>query len=296
MDAWHAGEIAVQERIGVRRQADRLTQLLKREIPTVAHDFLRAQPWVIVAARTTEGTVWVAQLTAEPGFLEIPDPRHLRIRTWPVAEDPITPTLCPGAELGLLILEPESRRRMRVNGRIAACDGDILLRTEQVYANCPKYIQARRWTLAPQVAGLEISQGTVLTKRQQELITTADTFFIGSTHAQAGTDASHRGGNPGFVEVCNDTTLRWPDFAGNNMFNTLGNLDVETRAGLLFVDFEHGHQLQLTGNAVVLWETPEITRYPGAQRLIEFKLTQVVETRHASALTWEFLERSPFNP
>jgi hypothetical protein len=80
------------------------------------------------------------------------------------------------------------------------------------------------------------------------------------------------------------------------LFNTLGNLEVEARASLLFVDFDHGHQLQLTGGAVVLWGKVDIARYPGAQRLIEFRLTQVIETRHASALTWELLERSPFNP
>lgn len=94
----------------------------------------------------------------------------------------------------------------------------------------------------------------MLTERQQDWITAADTFFIGSAHVQAGTDASHRGGNPGFVQVHDSRTLRWPDYAGNNLFNTLGNLNVEARAGLLFLDFEHGHTLQLTGSATVSWE------------------------------------------
>jgi predicted pyridoxine 5'-phosphate oxidase superfamily flavin-nucleotide-binding protein len=296
MDTWHPGEIAVQERLGLRVQANRLAQVLKREIPVVAHEFLRAQPWVIAAARTAEGTVWVSQLTAPPGFLDSPDPRHLRIGTWPSATDPITPALHPGADVGLLVLEPQSRRRMRINGRIEYCDGPIVIYAEQVYANCPKYIQARRWHLAATTPAPEITHDSALAQHQQAWITAADTFFIGSAHAQAGADASHRGGNPGFVEVRNSRTLRWPDYAGNNLFNTLGNLEVEARASLLFVDFDHGHQLQLTGVAVVLWGKVDIARYPGAQRLIEFRLTQVIETRHACALTWELLERSPFNP
>ncbi len=296
MDPWHAGEIAVQERLGVRQHASRVTPLLKRAIPDVAHEFLRAQPWVIAAAQTVDGAVWVTQITAAPGFLEVLDPQRLRIAARPLTNDPLTPTLRPGATWGLLALEPQTRRRMRINGRIESCDKEIVLQPEQVYANCPKYIQARRWTFAAPIAEPEVLRGSGLTEHQQRWIAAADTFFIGSVHPRAGADASHRGGNPGFVEVRDARTLRWPDYAGNNMFNTLGNLHVEARAGLLFVDFVNGHLLQLTGSAVVVWETPETVRYPGAQRLIEFTLTKVIESRHGSALVWELLERSPFNP
>lgn len=295
-DTWHAGEIAVQARLGVREHASRAAPLLKREIPVVAHEYLRAQPWAIVSAQTAEGVVWVTQLIAMPGFLEVLDPQRLCIAARPLTNDPVTSALHPGAILGLLALDPQTRRRMRINGRIESCDKKIVLFAEQVYANCPKYIQARRWTFAAPMAEPEVLRGSGLTELQQRWIAAADTFFIGSVHPQAGADASHRGGNPGFVEVRDAHTLRWPDYVGNNMFNTLGNLHVETRAGLLFVDFVSGHLLQLTGSAVILWESPETVHYSGAQRLIEFTLTEVVETHHGSALVWELLERSPFNP
>lgn len=292
----HTGEIEVQERLGVHQSAGHATRLLKREIPAVAQEFLRDQPWVIVSAQTAEGAVWIAQITASPGFLEVPGPQYLRIAAQPWAEDPITQALYPGAALGLLALDPQTRRRLRINGRIESCDGGIMLHTEQVYANCPKYIQARRWTLTARVAEPEVTRGTELTEHQQRWIAMADTFFIGSVHPQAGADASHRGGNPGFIEVCDARTLRWPDYVGNNLFNTLGNISVDARVGLLFVDYESGHMLQLNGSAIVSWETADTVRYPGAQRLIEFTLTQIVETRHASLLAWALLERSPFNP
>lgn len=292
----HAGEIEVKERLGLRQHAGRAALLLKREIPAVAQEFLRVQPWVVVSAQTADGTVWTTQLTAAPGFLDVPDPQHLRIAARPGPEDPIAPALRPGTALGLLALEPRTRRRLRINGRIESCDGEIVLHTEQVYANCPKYIQARRWALTARVVEPEVSWGNELTEHQQRLIAMADTFFIGSVHPHAGADASHRGGNSGFVEVCDTRTLRWPDYVGNNLFNTLGNISVDACAGLLFVDYEGGHMLQLTGSAIISWETPDRVRYPGAQRLIEFTLTQVVETRHASILAWDLLEGSPFNP
>jgi predicted pyridoxine 5'-phosphate oxidase superfamily flavin-nucleotide-binding protein len=76
--------------------------------------------------------------------------------------------------------------------------------------------------------------------KQQRLIREADTFFIASSHRDGGADASHRGGNPGFVHVLNETKLIWPDYSGNGMFQTLGNLAIDPRAGLLFMDFESG--------------------------------------------------------
>ncbi len=295
-EPWHAGEIAVQERAGVRANAQRATRMLHDEIPEIAHAFLRDQPWIVMTARTEAGTVWITQLIATPGFLDTPDARHLHIAALPSPYDPITPVLRNGASLGLLAIEPQTRRRMRINGRIERLEDGLLLRAEQVYANCPKYIQARRWTLATHILAPEMQYGAVLTEYQRRWIAAADTFFIGSAHAHAGADASHRGGNPGFVEVCDADTLRWPDYIGNNLFNTLGNLALDARAGLLYMDFAAGHMLQLTGTATVKWEPTDVERYPGAQRLIEFQVAQVAETRNASALRWELLERSPFNP
>ena len=82
----------------------------------------------------------------------------------------------------------------------------------------------------------------------------ADTFFVASAHPRRGTDVSHRGGDPGFVRMLDDHTLRVPDYAGNSMFNTLGNLHVNPRAGLLFVDFDRWRTLQLTGTATIRFD------------------------------------------
>jgi uncharacterized protein len=131
---------------------------------------------------------------------------------------------------------------------------------------------------------------------QQRLIRQADTFFIASHHPEGGTDASHRGGHPGFVSVLNDDRLVWPDYAGNTMFQTLGNISVNPHAGLLFIDFERGRTLQLTGRASILWDRKRTAEFAGAERLVEFDVDEVVEIAGAHSLEWRFLDYSPENP
>ncbi|WP_221469511.1 pyridoxamine 5'-phosphate oxidase family protein [Cohnella nanjingensis] len=74
----------------------------------------------------------------------------------------------------------------------------------------------------------------------------------------------HRGGSPGFVRGAGDRELVFPDYFGNSMFNTLGNLHVNPRSGLPFIDFEPGGTLQLTGEAEVLWGEEGIADCPAA--------------------------------
>jgi hypothetical protein len=80
------------------------------------------------------------------------------------------------------------------------------------------------------------------------------------------------------------------------MFQTLGNLSVNSRAGILFVDFDRGHTLQLTGEAKVIWERDKFTEIPGAQRLVEFTIEQIIETQNAIPFRWKFGEYSPAIP
>ena len=101
-----------------------------------------------------------------------------------------------------------------------------------------------------------------------------------------GMDASHRGGDPGFVKVASDTRLLFPDYAGNNHFNTIGNLVLDPRVGLLFVDFSTGGMLQLSGRAEVAWEGVALERFPGARRLVYIDVEEIVELPMALPLRW----------
>ena len=143
---------------------------------------------------------------------------------------------------------------------------------QQVYANCQKYIQAREWTARPAAAcsgGDDAAdtpvpaRASALTADQRDWIERADTFFIATAHAENGADASHRGGLPGFARVEDERRLLFADYAGNMMFNTLGNIVADPRAGLLFVDFERRATLQLTGRAEVIWDSDQAATFAG---------------------------------
>ena len=142
--------------------------------------------------------------------------------------------------------------------------------------------------------------GTGLTDAQRARIAAADTLFIATAHPGSGADASHRGGEPGFVRpargAAGEDVLVFPDHPGNNMFNTFGNLAASPAAGLLFVDFGGGPTLQLTGTAEVLWEPEEFAVFPGARRAVRFHVAGALETAHGTGPRWRLFQRSPFNP
>ena len=298
---FHEGEREVQRLAGVEAMARRVGNGIHAEMPDAAQDFLSRQPFVVIGGAGEEGAVWAGILTGQSGFACALDSRTAQIDALPNPADPLHAILTdPSKEhaVGLLAIEPHSRRRMRVNGVAKAQAGGFLLHVRQAYANCPKYIQARRITAVGSEAALPsaVSRGAALTEAQQAKIGNADTFFIASAHAEGGADASHRGGNPGFVEVENANTLLFPDYSGNKMFNTLGNLIANPRAGLLFTDFATGATLQLTGEAEILWDADSAARFPGAERVVRFRVAAVIEIEKATVLRGVLESFSPFNP
>ena len=234
-----------------------------------------------------------------PGFLSARDEQTVRVGANPVPGDPLRDALRPGAALGLLVIDLATRRRVRVNGDVETLDdAGFTLSATEVFANCQQYIQRRswRWDEAAGDAPRGAVHGTALTPEQADWIAAADTFFIASAHPARGADASHRGGNPGFVRVTGPRALAWPDYPGNNMFQTLGNLAVDQRAGLLFLDFARGNTLQLTGRAEVDWDPTRAAVFLGAARVIDFALEAVVAIAGASPLRWRLDGYSPSNP
>ncbi|WP_324028351.1 pyridoxamine 5'-phosphate oxidase family protein [Maribacter sp. BPC-D8] len=112
-------------------------------------------------------------------------------------------------------------------------------------------------------------------------------------------DASHRGGNPGFVEILEDNTLRIPDYVGNSLYNTLGNFIQNSNAGLLFVDFENKKTLQLTGEVTIIHDqnsTEDLKKTTDTGRFWTFKIKEWVLTENQHNVDWEFTGSSPFNP
>ncbi|MER7004136.1 pyridoxamine 5'-phosphate oxidase family protein [Dactylosporangium sp. NPDC000555] len=265
-------------------------------IPPVAAEFLGQQRLVVIAAADEGGAAWVSALTGPPGFTAAPDDRTVIVDRLPGAGDPLAGRFDTEQDIGMLMIEPASRKRMRVNGR-ARGDGErLVVRTEQVYANCPKYIQTRAYVDDAPPVTKAVAATSELTTDQQRWIAAADTFFIGTYAAGLGTDASHRGGNPGFVTVTDGRRLTWPDYVGNSMYMTLGNLELEPRCGLLFLDWEHSRTLHLTGRARTVRDPDRAAAVPGAQRLVDFDVGQVVQVTGGLPQRWSFGKYSRFNP
>jgi uncharacterized protein len=275
MATFHEGELEVQRRAGVEFNAERIGRSIHATIPPLARQFALERAFVVVGAGVADGRVWASLLRGAPGFLTVPAQDRLHIAARLDDDDPLAVVLGGEADVGLLLIDPATRRRMRVNGR-ARPDGaaGLEITTREVYANCPKYIQPREVAL-PARATPPVRLGSSLDAGQMRRLADADTLFLASRHPVAGADVSHRGGAPGFVHVTAPDRLVIPDYSGNMMFNTLGNLAADPRAGLLLVDFEHGGTLQLSGRARIEWDRAAREGMPGAERVVEFEIDQV---------------------
>ena len=302
---FHAGEQAVQARAGSRQRMEEVGRhVMRTAMPQQHRDFFPLLSFVAVAAVDGTGQPQASLLAgAGPGFVHALDGTHLRIDALPQAGDPLAPGLQPGAALGLLGIELQTRRRNRVNGTVVQRDEHgFTLQVQQSFGNCPKYIQ-RREALpdAAPGASMPAQRAARLDAAATALVGAADTFFI-ATHAagdapNAGSDVSHRGGRPGFVRVQGGgSALVWPDFAGNRFFNTLGNIAAEPRTGLVFPDFANGDLLHVAGRAEIVWDGPELAATPGAERLLRLHVDAVTVRPAALPLRWRLVEPSPALP
>lgn len=307
---FHAGEQALQERLGVREKMERFGRKIIRDHLVEQHrDFYAKLPFLVVGSRDETGQPWASILAGRPGFAQSPDPGRLQLDAAAVPGDPLEQGLRPGAQIAGLGIEFATRRRNRFSARVGALDETgIELLIDQAFGNCPQYIQTRQPEFGrdPRDASFRPAREelTRFDEDAQRLIAAADTFFIASAApasddpaeddpAVRGVDVSHRGGKPGFVRIDDDGTLTVPDFAGNLHFNTLGNLVLEPRAGLLFADFDSGDLLFLAGEVEIIFESEEIAAFRGAERLWRFRLRRAIRLRQGLPMTFRFGEYSP---
>jgi uncharacterized protein len=313
---FHGGEIEVQRRAGVREEAASVGGIISATIPPQFLPVLPVFRMAVAASIDGHGRAWASLLTGAPGFIQAVEETILRLDARPHAGDPLGANLATHPAMGLLAIEPASRRRLRFNGRgfLTSAVG-LVLAVEQAYGNCRKYIQARRPVDTPPApdghparrssaaeapsSGDSMPSGPTsrLSAPLRARIAAADTFFIASFAPDGGADASHRGGRPGFVRIESDRRLSFPDYPGNNMFNTLGNLTTNPTAGLLFVDFETGDLAQITGRATLDWSRDAVAAHPGARSVVVgIDIDEVLESPGASTLRWSPAEAWPGNP
>jgi ferredoxin-NADP reductase/predicted pyridoxine 5'-phosphate oxidase superfamily flavin-nucleotide-binding protein len=305
---FHAGEQAVHDRLGIRnRMVDVGQRVIRSAMPEQHQRFFEQLPFMLVGAVDAAGRPWASTLVGRPGFVQAPHAKRLDFGLRPIPGDPLAGGLALGAQLGFLGIELHTRRRNRVNGHVVALDAQgFSIEVDQSVGNCPQYIQGRAFEWVRDATDLTPRATEALGRldaEARELIERSDTLFV-ATQAPAdaagpdaqtgrGADVSHRGGRPGFVKIADERTLLVPDFTGNFFFMTLGNLQLNPRAGVLFIDFDTGDLLTLTGTAEVVWGGDELQAFDGAERAWRFRVEAGWRLRDALPLRWAFRELSP---
>ncbi len=295
LPTWHEGEKFIQEKVGVAERMEVVGQRVVRDfMPDQHRDFYAQLPFIVLGSVDGHDDAWATFVEGRPGFMSSPTPTTLDIRSTLEPSDPASEGMADGKPIGLLGIEMHTRRRNRMNGFVSTAANGYRIDVDQSFGNCPRYIQLRdfQFERAPgQPSQNQREDLSELDDLARSTIKTADAFFVASfvdREDRRQVDVSHRGGNAGFVRVGDDDVLTIPDFDGNLFFSTLGNILLNKKAGLLFVDFATGDVLQMTGEADVILESPEIAAFQGAERLWTFRPTRIVRRPNALALRWAF--------
>ncbi len=121
-------------------------------------------------------------------------------------------------------------------------------------------------------------------------------FLIATADADGWPEVSYKGGAPGFVRVLDERTLAFPLYDGNGMYLTVGNLVVNPRAGLLFIDLESGARLRVNGDASIDSADPLLDASPGAQLIVRVTTRAVFANCRRYVHRYQLVEASPFVP
>jgi predicted pyridoxine 5'-phosphate oxidase superfamily flavin-nucleotide-binding protein len=299
---FHEGELAIQAYAGVSEEAWQTGRMIRDQLFAAAQPFIECQKLLLCASIDHQGAVWASILQGLPGFVRVIDPHRLEVKI-DVArndrQDPLWRNIAANARIGLLAIDLETRRRLRINGAVEQSqESQLLVRVQACYPNCPKYIQRR--SVSPRWARAEsgsIQEGSDLSDAVVGILARADTLFVASAHPQQGADVSHRGGRPGFVQVIGENAIQIPDYAGNNLFNTLGNFHVYPHAGLLVPDFASGRLLQLIGRPAIEWSREPVGQGAGAtNRCWTLRIARWRITTPPAYLEHRFIDYFPYLP
>lgn len=245
--------------------------------------FVNQRTFAVAASVDSDGRPWASPLVRATGELfEVQDPKTVRIMPPRVHGDPLFDNVGDTGELGVLYFDPSHRRRAKSLGHGSiGPDGSIDYRMRRNYGLCTKYIFKRSHeagergdsTSTPGRQAPRLDHR--LADADQVQLHAADTVFLASHHVDHGADATHRGGPAGFVTVIDDTHITMPDYLGNGMFQTLGNLILDERVGLLSINFATGRTIQVTGRGSIRASGPED---PYSERMLDITVDEVSTT------------------
>lgn len=303
-EIYHSGEREIQQKVGETLIANRNGAVITNTIIRGAINFIEKQPMVVVSSVNPLGEVWTSLLIGNFGFAKVPHPNAIVLSKDMIIsshDDIFFENIILNNQIGSLFIELDSRRRFRINGKCTINGEKIELEIDEAFPNCPKYIQRRVVSLNEHfsISTPTTINGNKLTPNEKKWISNADTFFVGSCDSSGKLDVNHRGGKSGFVEIIDEETIKIPDYQGNSLYNTLGNIVQNPNVGLIFIDFDKKQTIQLTGKAELLFEQKsemDLAKTGGTGRYWVFKTERWIITENHHDVQWEFLDYSPFNP
>ncbi|KAF2649090.1 hypothetical protein K491DRAFT_611511 [Lophiostoma macrostomum CBS 122681] len=319
--SWNAGESKMHNLMHVPNQDNPTSSMLTPQ----ASFNLQRNPLLALGTLDADGRPWTTLWGGQPGFSEPLGGGMIGTRTivdW--VNDPVVEALLGRGDVGKeeQMIQPEggkmvaglsidlmTRKRVKIAGRMIAGtftsvdtarpskQHQIQLVTQitQSLGNCPKYLN--QYTLRPALISSSqlISSGPELPDRAKDLISKADMFFVSSTTA-TDMDTNHRGGPPGFARILSASSLVYPEYSGNRLYQTLGNLQLNPRISLTFPDYESGDVLYVTGTAKVLVLDDAANVLPGSNLAVKVEISEARYVQGGLPFRGERKVPSPYNP
>ena len=298
------GQQALQKITGEEEIAVRRIPMLREELHPKSVRFIEDQIFAFLGSEDAIGDLWLSLLVGERGFINIPSLHEIRIdlsRLLTTREDIFHKNIKTNPTVGLLFHEAIRRSRYRAWGMATEVEGHLSFAIRMGYPSCPRHIQKEEIELsesAESTPPAKHEDGTALGQFEKDWITNAHTFFITTQTENGDIESSHRGGDPGFVEILEDGKLRVPDYFGNSIYSTLGNIYVNPKAALLFVDYEKGETLQVTGTAALQFDqNSESDYYKSGEtgRFWTFEAKRWIRTINHHKVNAAFVEFSKWN-
>ncbi|KAG9666458.1 putative oxidoreductase, partial [Aureobasidium melanogenum] len=323
---FHEGEKMMQKKLRVPEMDNPTIPMLSPQ----ASSMLQRAPLLAFGTLDSEGRPWTTVWGGRKGFSQSLGNSMIGIRTSVASKsDPVVEALVgrndkgeivkeegEGRLLSGLAIDLDTRKRVKLAGRMVAgtlgsTNGDkdsndhgqqgilqLVARIDESLGNCPKYLNRR--DISPATTNSElISDSIPLDKRAVELINKVDLMFL-STNSGSSMDTNHRGGPPGFVRCLSQedgcTQFVYPEYSGNRLYQSLGNMILDSKAGFCFPDFDTGSCLFVTGHAEVLFEKDAAQVLPRSNLAVRVTITAARLVASVLPFRGNTSEFSPYNP
>ncbi|GAB1730169.1 hypothetical protein NU195Hw_g7476t1 [Hortaea werneckii] len=324
---WHEGEERMHNAMRVPPGHDNPT------VPTLSPQLaahLQIAPLVAIGTLDKSGRPWTTLWGGEQGLARPLGGGIVGIKTAVTGKhDPVVEELVgkdatgevvreqgEGRMVSGLTIDLETRKRVKMYGRMVAgallsredestdrqetvAEVQLVVKIQQSLGNCPKYLNSKK--IIPAISKPEIvDDQPFFSQRALDLLAKADMIFLSSSHNSIDMDTNHRGGPPGFVRVASNeesgAVVCWPEYSGNRLYQTLGNLQINPVCGLCVPDFETGDMLYLTGRTEILIGKDANAYLPRSNLAVKLTISESRFVTQALPFRGEAGQRSPYNP